>query len=313
MESLRNIKIGVLGGGVSAEREISLVSAREVFKVLEKNKLAVVFIDIFSSQKEKVKEMILSEAIDLAFIALHGEFGEDGQIQRILQEIDIVYTGSGVKASWQAMNKICAKNIFLESNVPTPAFWVWQDNKPLPENMFYPVVVKPYLSGSSLGVSIVRGREDLTAAVNYALSMQKEVILEEYIAGREFTVGILEEKALGVVEIIPQGAFFDFDNKYSGTMAKLMSPVDLDEEVYTKIQQTGLMAHQALGCRHFSRADIRLSQEGIPYVLEVNSIPGLTSKSLLPLSAKFCGIEFDELILRMARLSLNEKIYTKKV
>lgn len=313
MENLKNIKIGVLGGGVSAEREISLISAREVFKVLEKNKLAVVFIDVFSSQKEKVKEMILSEAIDLAFIALHGEFGEDGQIQRILQELDIAYTGSGVKASWQAMNKICAKNIFLEKNVPTPAFWVWQDNKSLPENVNYPLVVKPYLSGSSLGVSIVRGREELDAAVDHALLMQNEVILEEYIAGREVTVGILEEKALGVVEIIPQGAFFDFDNKYSGNMAELRYPVDLDKELYIKIQQTGLIAHEALGCRHFSRVDIRLSREGIPYVLEVNSIPGLTPKSLLPLSAKFCGIEFEELILRMARVSLNEKIYTKRV
>ncbi|MEM7816575.1 MAG: D-alanine--D-alanine ligase [Candidatus Aenigmatarchaeota archaeon] len=310
---LNSIKIGVLGGGVSEERDISLISANEAFKALKRKNLNVVFIDIFNRDKEKIKEMLISSDIDLAFIALHGEFGEDGQIQNILEEMGILYTGSGPLASYLAMNKIASKKIFFKEKIPTPNFIVWDNKEILPSNLRYPVVVKPYFSGSSLGVSIVWKEYSLKEALNKAFSLQEKVILEDYIEGRELTVGILKDKPLGVVEIIPKTEFYDFTTKYSDNLAEFIAPAHLESSLYKEIQEIALRAHKALGCRHFSRVDIRLSRDNIPYVLEVNSIPGLTSHSLLPLSAKSCGIDFDNLILEMVLCALYEKKSSAKV
>jgi D-alanine-D-alanine ligase len=310
---LSGVRIGVLGGGVSPEREISLISARQVFEVFKRNKLNVEFIDVCSANKEEVKKDILLRTIDLAFIALHGEFGEDGTIQAILEELYIPYTGSGPAASYKAMDKIVSKEIFLKEGVPTASFCVVASLEEVPKDIKYPVVVKPYFAGSSLGVSIVKESSGLIDAVNKGLSLQSKVILEEYVQGREFTVGILEESYLEVVEIITKGDFFDFHTKYSDGMVEFKAPADLPSEVYKKIQEVGLQAHQVLGCRDFSRVDIRVNKDNKVYVLEVNSIPGLTLHSLLPLSAKCRGISFDELILKMGRLAVNGKIQAQKI
>jgi len=313
-EALKDIKVGVLGGGVSSEREISLLSANEAYKALRKNNIETVFIDITISEKEKVKEMILSSNIDLAFIALHGEFGEDGKIQEILEELDVPYTGSGSRASYLAMDKIASKEIFIKESIPTAGFSVYEPNQPiesLAANLKYPAVVKPFFAGSSVGVFIVRNTRELKTAIAKALALQPKVLIEDYIEGREFTVGIFEDKALAVVEIVLKSGYFDFTTKYSDGLAQFIAPAKLDKIIYKKIQDTALAAHCALGCKHFSRVDIRLGCDNIPFVLEVNSIPGLTTHSLLPLSAKCCGIDFDELIIRMTQLALDGKNFKK--
>jgi len=303
---LRGVRIGVLGGGVSSEREISLLSAKEAYRVFRKNELEVAYIDIFTSHKEKIKEHIKSYGIGLAFVALHGKFGEDGGIQGVLEELDIPYTGSLPGPSLLAMDKALSKSIFVNSGVPTPNFTVSSDKKNIPGNIKYPVVVKPRSSGSSLGVSIVFGETDLSRAFDTAFFCQDKVILEDYIEGRELTVGILEDEPLAVVEIIPKEGYFDFEAKYDQGKTNFVAPAELGDSIYKRVQEEALGAHKALGCRHFSRVDIRLGKDNIPYVLEVNSIPGLTSHSLFPMSAKVCGINFDELILKMAEVALYE-------
>jgi len=308
-----NLRIGVLGGGVSTEREISLISSRQVYKALADKGLDLVFIDITTKEKEKVKELISSLNLDLAFIALHGEFGEDGQIQEILEELDIAYTGSGSRASALAMNKLNSKNLFKLKGIPTPNFVAFPKEENIPNDLRYPLVVKPYSSGSSIGISIVRAEDNLKAALELAFSHSDGVILEDYIEGRELTVGILADQPLAAVEIIPKKGYFDFEAKYSDGASSFIAPAKIDSEVEKKIKTIALDAHKILGCRHFSRVDIRLNKTGCPFVLEVNSIPGLTLKSLFPLSAKTWGIDFNQLIIKMVELTLYEKKETQKV
>ena len=308
-----DLRIGVLGGGVSTERGISLASSRQARKALAEKGLDAVFIDIFTKKKEKIRELIHSSNINLAFIALHGEFGEDGQIQEILEELGIAYTGSGPKASALSMNKAHSKRAFKAKGIPTPNFTVLSKEEDIPGYLRYPLVVKPYSSGSSIGVSIVREQDNLKLALDLAFSHSNGAILEDYIEGRELTVGILEDDPLAVVEIIPKKGYFDFDAKYNHGASDFIAPAQLDNEVEREVKSVGLAAHRILGCRHFSRADIRLTKDNLPFVLEVNSIPGLTSYSLLPLSAKVCGIDFNELIFKMVELALYGKKEAQKV
>ncbi|MDP2922926.1 MAG: D-alanine--D-alanine ligase [Candidatus Omnitrophota bacterium] len=311
--NFNGIKVGVLGGGISSEREISLISAQQAFNSLKNSNIAAIFCDITTSQKDKVKELIISYDIDVAFIALHGEFGEDGKIQEILEELNIPYTGSDPRASYLAMNKIFSKKIFTRESIPTANFIAWEKGKDFPKNIKYPAVVKPYFAGSSLGVSVVWQLKELPKALDEAMLLQDKVVVEDYIDGRELTVGILEEMPLAVVEIVPKAGYFDFTAKYSDGMAAFVAPAQLESRIYKNIQQIALQAHKALGCRDFSRVDLRLDKNNDIFVLEVNSIPGLTAHSLLPLSARACGISFDELILKMTRLALNEHQQIKEL
>jgi len=308
-----DFRIGVLGGGISSERDISLVSGHCVHKALVQGGLNAVFIDVLTKEKEKVKELIHSFNIDLAFIALHGEFGEDGQIQEILKDLGIVYTGSGPRASNLAMNKVYSKRIFKARGIPTPNFTVLSKQEDIPGDLRYPLVVKPCSSGSSIGVSIVRDQDNLKSALDLAFSHSNSAILEDYIEGRELTVGVLGDDPLAVVEIIPKKGYFDFDAKYSRGGSDFIAPAHLDNGIEREVRSLGLAAHRVLGCRHFSRADIRLAKDDLPFVLEVNSIPGLTLKSLLPLSAKVSGIDFNQLIFKMVELALHAKKETQKV
>lgn len=322
--NLNGIRVGVLGGGVSSEREISLISARQAFELLQCNKVESVFIDIYTSDKKKVKELLVSQNIDLAFIALHGEFGEDGKIQAILEELRIPYTGSRCLASYLAMDKIASKTIFLNVGIPTADFLIYWHRpgagfidfealSALRKKIKYPTVAKPYFSGSSLGVSIVREERELPEALRKALSLQNKVILEDYIEGRELTVGILDDRPLSVVEIIPKEGYYDFTAKYRDNLTQFIAPAKLENGIYRRIQEAALEAHRALGCRYFSRVDIRLRNNNEIFVLEVNSIPGLTPHSLLPLSAGSAGISFDKLILTMVQLALHGHPYTQEV
>ncbi|MBU1121746.1 MAG: D-alanine--D-alanine ligase [Candidatus Omnitrophota bacterium] len=307
---LGDIKVGVLAGGVSPERQVSKASAEEVFKSLERSGVRAVYIDIFTSDVKEVNKLINVSDIDFAFIALHGEFGEDGQIQKILEDLEIPYTGSGPRASSLALDKIASKEIFSRNGIFTAPYYLWED---LPQGVEYPLLIKPVYGGSSLGISVVRNRSQLKENINLSGFLHNEIFLEKYIEGREFTVGILENRALGVVEIIPIKEYFDFGAKYSDGLVKIETDFHLEKSVSKKIQEIGLAAHVALGCRHFSRVDFILDKKNNPVVLEVNSIPGLTSHSLLPVCARCRGMEFDDLILKIVRLGLHEKIQAKKI
>jgi len=310
MEKLDNILVGILEGGISEEREISHLSAENVYWALRRQGIKSVRLDINTDDKERIKRILSESKIDVVFIALHGRFGEDGRIQTILEELKVPYTGSAPYPSYLAMNKIASKRVFLKNRIPTPPFFVL-DRKKLPQefNISFPLVVKPYFSGSSIGVSIIREEEEFEEALEKAFRWGEKVIVERYIEGKELTVGILEDKPLGVVEIVYQKDFFDFYTKYEDEKVSFLAPAKLEEKIYKRVQEIAFLAHKSLGCRDFSRIDIRLDRENNPFVLEVNSIPGLTSHSLLPLSAKCCGIEFDELIRRMIVLALSRGSY----
>ncbi|MFH1269771.1 MAG: D-alanine--D-alanine ligase [Candidatus Omnitrophota bacterium] len=309
-------KIGVLMGGASTEREISLKSGGAVYESLNQAGLNVAAIDIKTETKEEDIRLIKSNGIDIAFIALHGRFGEDGQIQGILDELKIPYTGSGVTASRLAMDKVASRKIFESSGLPVPRYraedkfsysanWITRNN-----DFSLPLVVKPAGHGSSFGLSIVEKEGCLDKAVDLAFSFDERIIIEEYIGGREVTAGILDEKPLPVIEIIPKKRFFDYEAKYHSGMTDYVVPAELEDKIAAQIQETALSAHKLLGCCGCSRVDIILSESGTPFVLELNTIPGFTATSLLPKAAKVAGIDFSQLCIKLIQLAY-EKIQNK--
>ena len=297
---LKGIKIAVLGGGISGERDISLESSKNAFNALKRLGLNVVLLDLNTSDENEVTAIIKHSGAGMVFVALHGEFGEDGGVQKILENMGLPHTGSGSRASYVGMDKIMAKEIFIKNGVRTPHYAVALTKDFIFRGQ-YPVVVKPFFSGSSLGVSVVDKPQAMALAITEALKYKgNKALIEEYIDGRELTVGILDDAPLEVVEIVPKQGFYDFKNKYSDGVTDFLAPAPLDEALRLELKKMAVKAHKVLGCRSFSRVDIRLNTKNVPYVLEVNSIPGLTSHSLLPLSAKCLGIDYDHLILRMA-------------
>lgn len=309
MAKLNFGKIGVLMGGPSTEREISLASGKAVYESLNQAGLNVAVMDIKTDGKEENIRLIKSQKIDLAFIALHGRFGEDGQIQEILDTLNVPYTGSGALASRLAMDKIASRKIFAASGLHVPRYKTedrlsYNANWRTRHNDFtLPLVVKPATHGSSIGLSIVDREGYLDKSVDLAFSFDERIIIEEYIRGREVTVGILDELALPVIEIIPKKRFFDYEAKYQAGMADYVVPAELEDEIAQNIQEAALSAHKLLGCYGCSRVDMILSSDNIPFVLEVNTIPGLTVTSLLPKAAKVAGIDFSQLCIKLIRLA----------
>jgi len=298
-------RIGVLMGGPSSEREISLSSGRAVYESLKAQSLEVVAIDIRTDDWQENRLLIQQANIEIAFIALHGHFGEDGQIQTMLEQLNIPYTGSDPLASRLAMDKIASRRIFQKQGLPVPNYVVFSthDNPRfifrLIKNLSFPLVVKPAHQGSSIGLSIIDQAKQLDKAIEYAVGFDKQIIIEEYIQGREITVGILGDSALPIVEIIPQNKFYDYEAKYKPGRSSYVVPANLSAEATVASQDIARTAHRSLGCRGFSRVDMRLSPDNIPFVLEVNSIPGLTLTSLLPKAAKATGIDFNQLCIRI--------------
>jgi len=297
-------KVGVLMGGPSTEREISLKSGRAVSEALTRLGLDAVAIDIQTDSVEQNIELLKSQGLDCVFVALHGRFGEDGQIQEILEELHLPYSGSGVLASRLAMDKIASRRIFEKNGLAVPPCEVvekssyaagWSFNQRLP----LPLVIKPATHGSSIGLSIIDKIEELNQALDTAFAFDNKVLIEQYIKGRELTVGVLDEQALPVIEIIPKHRFFNYDAKYHAGMTDYIVPASLDADITQRVQQAGLRAHQLLGCFGCSRVDIILNNANIPFVLEVNTIPGLTAISLLPKAARTVGIEFGELCIKL--------------
>jgi len=297
-------KIGVIYGGKSSEREVSLKTGAAIAQALKKEKYDVVLID--SGKKDFIKKL-LSSKIDFAFIALHGPFGEDGTMQGLLEIFGILYSGSGVLASALAMNKIYSKKIFESENIPTPKWQIITNYKLQITNYELPVVIKPARQGSAIGITIVRKKTQLKKAIKNALKYDDEAIVEEYIEGTEITVPILGDKPLTPIEIIPKNDFYDFYSKYAAGGSRHLIPPRLSQKIINKAKQLGLLAHKSLGCRAMSRVDMIVDKINALYVLEVNTIPGMTATSLFPESAKYDGYTFGKLLKKIIELSLNEK------
>ncbi|HTY44898.1 MAG TPA: D-alanine--D-alanine ligase [Patescibacteria group bacterium] len=308
LEANRYGRIGVLMGGPSTEREISLKSGKAVYEHLCNAGFEVVAIDVTTDDRQQNIELIHAQRIQCAFLALHGRFGEDGQIQEILDTLRIPYTGPGALASKLAMDKVASRRIFERHGLDVPRYKVLDEVSYAANSLSglpfcLPVVVKPASHGSSIGLSIVDDPAGLGAAIEEAFRYDRQVILEEYIHGREVTVGILDEQPLPVIEIIPKRKFFDYEAKYKPGMTEYVVPAQLDEQIASKIQAAALSAYRLLGCVGCSRVDIILDGRQRPFVLEVNTIPGLTATSLLPKAAMIIGIDFTRLCLRLLDLA----------
>jgi len=302
------LQVVVLMGGVSNEREISMESGKAVAEGLRSVGLGVREVVVTDRRLSAMAEV----RCDVAFIALHGPFGEDGGVQAILEAQDIPYTGSGVAASMRAMDKVLSKEIFQARGIPTAAYEVVNGKADLRvlgklgRKLRYPMAVKPAREGSSLGVSIVHDRDELVQAVEVAGTFGPVSIVEKYVKGRELTVGILGEATLPIIELKPKHAFFDFAAKYEDGVTEYVIAPELADDVSAKVASTALAAFRALGCTGFGRVDMVLTEGNEPCVLEVNTIPGFTRHSLVPMAAEAAGIEFPELCGRIVELALEE-------
>lgn len=301
----KKMRIGVLMGGTSPEREISLKSGKAVLEALRSSGQDALAIDIKKADKNYVTDLLLSYDIDLAFLALHGSFGEDGKIQAILDQMRIPYTGSAAFASSLSMDKLASRRLFEAAGLAVPRYFVFDKKHRRSNTSFtFPLVVKPSGCGSSIGLSIIDEQKGLKAAIDLASKYDRCVLVEEYIEGREMTVGIFEDKPLEAIEIRSRRRFFDYKAKYEQGQTDYIVPAPLPLKTMQVLKDTALKAHTLLGCSFFSRVDIILNNKNIPHVLEVNTIPGFTATSLLPRAALYEGIPFQELVLAIARAAL---------
>lgn len=291
-------KVAVLMGGKSAEREISLMSGQCVFDSLLRSGVDAHAIDV----KEDLLELLSKQGFDRAFIILHGRYGEDGAIQGVLEMLRIPYTGSGVAASALAMDKVRSKQILGCLNLPVLPTMVFDGMKKPQEivaQFGLPICVKPVHEGSSNGVSRVNSIDELQVAYEAAKRFKDEVMIEPWIVGREFTVGILDHTALPVLELRVTSGFYDYQAKYFSNETQYFCPVDLPEADQTVLQELSLRAFDALGCFGWARVDFLQDQKGQFWISELNTIPGMTTHSLVPKAAACMGIDFDELVLRI--------------
>lgn len=300
---VRPLDITVLAGGVGTEREVSLESGKAVHEALTRLGHRATLRDIGPDNLAA-----LEVPADFVFIALHGEFGEDGVVQSLLDQRKLAYCGSGAEASRTAMDKVASKRLFEAADIPTPAYEVVTPRtlSGLTARMATPVVVKPVASGSSVDTVIARTSEGLAEAAGMVADKYGSALVERYIRGPELTCGVVGDTALPVCEIRPSGEFYDYHAKYIADDTQYLFELDLPQALLRRVQRLSLEAHRALGCRAFSRVDWMVDERtSEPYVLEVNTIPGFTSHSLLPKAASRIGLSFDDLCQRMVELSLN--------
>ena len=287
-------------GGLSREREISLRTGKAILRALTEKGYQALAIDV----SQDIAETLIKEKIDVAFIALHGRFGEDGTIQGMLELMRIPYTGSGVLASALALHKIMAKKFFLCENIPTPTYEVFQreeieKNPPRTTSLPLPLVVKPAREGSTIGVSVVRKEEELVPALKEAGKYDEEILVEEFMKGKEITVGILEDIPLPIIEIAPKSGFYDYHSKYTKGETEYIIPARIPREKYLYAQEVSLKAFQVLGCSGCARVDLMTDEDANPFVIDVNTMPGMTETSLLPKAAGYAGISFEDLVERI--------------
>ncbi len=294
-------KVAVLLGGESGEREVSLLSGQAVLNALKRQG---VMVEAFDPRDRNMDELI---KFDRVFIALHGRFGEDGTIQRTLDSMKIPYTGSGVTASAVGMDKWQTKLKWAEAGVVTSAYELVNaesDYSAIEQRLGLPLFVKPANEGSSIGITKVKKTGELAKAYALAAAADPLVIAEQYIGGGEYTVGILGDIALPIVKIVPQTEFYDYEAKYIRDDTQYLCPCGLSEEVEANIQKEALEAFHAIGCTGWGRVDFLMDEAGKHYFLELNTSPGMTDHSLVPMAAKAAGISFDELVMAILAMTI---------
>lgn len=297
-EQLRQEKIAVLMGGQSGERDVSLKTGTAVLRALQGQGYQVVAIDPDLDLPKQLRQADIS----LAFIALHGRFGEDGTVQGLLEMMRIPYTGSGVLASSLSFDKLMTKQILLYHELPTPGYTVFtagaNRTSLARQCRHFPLIAKPVREGSTIGISIIRSEQDLQQGLDEALLHDHQVLIEDYIEGREVTVSVLNGQALPMIQIEPKSGFYDYQAKYTSGQTKYILPAPLESALYERIQQAAIQACRLLGCRGAARVDFMVREREF-FCLEVNTIPGMTETSLLPKAANQAGITFPELVQRM--------------
>ena len=288
--------IAVLMGGYSAEREISLMSGKAVYKALLKNNVECFSFDLTDDNLDKlwIKEF------DKAFIVLHGRGGEDGYIQSLLDKRKIPFTGSGVEASNLCMNKANTKDVWLKHKLPLSPSIVAIQGKPInPIDFPLPWAIKPTLEGSSIGITKVENKSELKIALELAWQYNDEALIEHWIEGDEYTVAILDNQALPSIKIISDHDFYDYDSKYFSNKTEYLCPSDLSDQQEKNIQTIAMKAFNLTGASGWGRADFILDKDKNPYLLEINTVPGMTSHSLVPMAAKAAGMNFEQLVLKI--------------
>ncbi len=333
MTSKKDLTVALLLGGTSPERDVSKSSASSIYKALTALGYKTILIDPAYGKQQPHKEedffakkdfaeisnrnyveavnSKLFDEVDIAFLALHGKWGEDGTIQSLLDLRGIKYTGSNIVSSAMSMDKIMSKILFKHYDINTPD-WIGVNQhekeinvKEMIKDKFgFPCVVKPNDQGSTVGLTICKHEDELHKALKLARQFSNKVLIEEYIPGREVTVGVLDNKALPVLEIKPKHGIYDYECKYTSGMSEYEVPANIPEWVQLELQSQTLKAFEALGCSVYGRLDFRLSGDFKTYCLEVNTLPGMTSTSLVPKMAKAAGISFEELIDKIIKLSL---------
>lgn len=308
----KNIKVGVICGGISSEREISLKTGEGIFMALKNCGYNAEYIDF------KGDNVSVFKNIDIAFLALHGKYGEDGTVQGLLELLKIPYTGSGVLASSLAIDKIFSKKIFNFEKIPTPAYMglnlntdirIEEAKKDIIRKIGYPLVVKPSREGSTIGITIIQDEEDLEDAINFAKIYDSAILLEKFISGKQVTVSLIGDKptALPITEIRPKSGFYDFKSKYTAGLTEYITPALLENKLEKAIKELAIRTHNCLGCYGVSRVDMIIDENDMPFILEINTMPGMTATSLVPKSANAAGISFEklaEIILNYSSLKM---------
>ncbi len=310
---MTQLSVALISGGISPEREVSLNSGNQVYEALDKNKYNVTRYDPKFDLNRLAED---ATKIDMALIILHGPFGEDGTIQGMLDLLNIPYQGSGVLGSALAMNKLASKRIYEQAGLPIPPYLVFQKNIPIDikdciKKLGLPLMIKPAVGGSSIGMSVADSEDALIKAFELAFECDNIILVETFINGIELTGGVLGNdtlQSLPVVEIIPDSKydFFNFTAKYTAGATKEICPARVDDAITQKVQEYAQKAHKALFCNGYSRTDFILNDSNL-YILETNTIPGMTPTSLLPLAAKAAGISFNELLDKLIELSIEKK------
>jgi len=309
---MKKLTVALLAGGISSERDVSLHSGDQVYEALDKDKYNVRRYDPKTDLARLVND---AGGIDVALIILHGPYGEDGTVQGLLELLNIPYQGSGVLGSALAMNKAVTKQLYEKSGLPIPPYIIYDNSDNVDvdacvKQIGLPLVVKPVVGGSSVGMSIVRSAADLLSALDKAMGYDSTILVESYIDGIELTGGVIgnrELEAFPIIEIIPDKTheFFDYEAKYTAGITQEICPARIDDELTRQAQSYAKIAHQALYCRGYSRTDMILRDHKI-YVLETNTIPGMTATSLLPQAARTAGISFSRLLDKLIELGMEE-------
>ncbi|MDE1043945.1 MAG: D-alanine--D-alanine ligase [Nitrospinaceae bacterium] len=305
MDNLKNKTIGVLMGGLSPEREVSIITGNSVLEALNRKGLTAFPIHV----DHNIGGTLKSNPIDVAFLALHGTFGEDGCIQGLLEYFKIPYTASGVMGSALAYDKLKSKEILKFHGIPTPDYEVFYKYHEISRTLDLPVVVKPTNQGSSLGVTIVKDESQWKPALETAFAYSEEVMVEKFIDGKLLAIGMNEMTPMPIIHIRPKSGFYDYEAKYTSGKTEYICPADIEEDEADRCRQVAIKVFQVLRGRGFPRVDVILDGKGTPQVLEMNTIPGMTPTSLLPMAAQEMGMEFDDLVVEILKTAQLD--YTK--